>query len=72
MADVNPITYAGVGTGIECLSLPLIALRDLHVIGWSWWWVMAPAWTPTALVVLILAVGAATAIWRMIRDVAHA
>lgn len=45
--------------------------KDLHVISWSWWWVMTPVWGPSALAVLIL-IGAivgfgASAIWKTLR-----
>lgn len=43
------------------LGIVFITLKLCHVIGWSWWWVLAPFWIPFSiwliypLVVLIVA-----------------
>lgn len=31
------------------LTLLFIALKLTHVVAWSWLWVLAPIWIPTAL-----------------------
>lgn len=38
------------------IQVVFITLKLCSVINWSWWWVLAPLWGPTAvgLVVLIL------------------
>lgn len=36
------------------LSLIFMTLKLCNVITWSWWWVFAPIWIPSALGVLIL------------------
>lgn len=44
----------------SALLLMFIGLKLANVIGWSWWWVLAPAWVPFVLIglmVLIIAAG---------------
>lgn len=42
-------THSGIGfPGL--LTLLFIALKLLNQIDWSWWWVLAPAWIPLALI----------------------
>jgi hypothetical protein len=28
----------------DCLTLIFIVLKLIHLIDWSWWWVLAPSW----------------------------
>jgi len=49
----SPTTVRGV-TGLELLLVAFVVLKLCGVIGWSWWWVLAPFWIPVALVVLLL------------------
>ena len=49
----SPTTVRGV-TGLELLLVAFVVLKLCDVIGWSWWWVLAPFWIPVALVVLLL------------------
>ena len=45
------------GIGIcGVLGIVFIVLKLVGVISWSWWWVLAPIWTPVSLAVLILIV----------------
>lgn len=37
------------------LTVLFIALKLLHKIGWSWWWVVSPLWIGAGLAVLIVA-----------------
>ena len=37
------------------LAIAFIVLKLCGVISWSWWWVLAPLWIPTAAVLVILA-----------------
>ena len=47
-------TAAG-GTGfLTLLQIAFIVLKLCKVIDWSWWWVLAPTWIPTALVILVV------------------
>lgn len=50
MSDVNSsggIRFFG------ALALIFITLKLTNVISWSWWWVLAPIWIPTAFVIAI-------------------
>ena len=39
------------------LALIFITLKLLGVVAWSWWWVLAPIWIPSAIaIVIVLAV----------------
>jgi hypothetical protein len=37
------------------LGLLFIALKLTNFIAWSWWWVLAPFWAPTFLILFIVA-----------------
>jgi hypothetical protein len=51
----------GIGfTGL--LTIAFIVLKLTHVIGWSWWWVLSPAWIAAAFVVFVFLVIAAIAL----------
>lgn len=45
----------GVGF-LGLLTVVFITLKLIHVVGWSWWWVLAPLWVPSALVILFVIV----------------
>lgn len=38
------------------LAVAFIVLKLCKVINWSWLWVLAPLWIPTALALLIIAI----------------
>lgn len=38
------------------LAVVFIVLKLLGVIKWSWLWVLAPLWLPTAIVILVVLV----------------
>jgi hypothetical protein len=43
------------GTSIlGLLTIAFVVLKLTGVIAWSWWWVLAPLWIPTAIVVVFL------------------
>ncbi|NCC85456.1 MAG: hypothetical protein EOM03_15210 [Clostridia bacterium] len=44
------------------LTMLFIGLKLANVINWSWWWVLAPAWLPAALVLAIFGTVAIVAI----------
>lgn len=45
-------TAGGVGVG-GLLLVAFVVLKLTHLIDWSWWWVLAPAWIPTAVLLLV-------------------
>ena len=47
----------GVGF-LGLLTLLFITLKLTDVIGWSWWWVLAPSWGFVAVVLALLAIAA--------------
>ncbi len=48
-------TTASGGVGIcGLLGIAFIIMRLCGVIDWSWWWVTAPFWIPTGIVVILL------------------
>ena len=50
-------TKSGINlTGLEALLVAFIILKLTGVIGWSWWWVMAPLWAPVVAVAIFLLV----------------
>jgi phosphate/sulfate permease len=40
---------------VGLLGVAFITLKLCDVIDWSWWWVLAPFWTPFALAALAFA-----------------
>ena len=45
--------YSGPST-LGLLGVAFVVLKLLHVIEWSWWWVLAPFWIPLSLAAIIL------------------
>lgn len=43
-----------VSIGSELLQVVFIVLKLMHVIDWSWWWVLAPTWIPVVLILILL------------------
>jgi hypothetical protein len=55
MASSSSSSSSGIGfTGL--LTILFIALKLLHKIGWSWWWVLSPLWIGAAWVAAVLLV----------------
>lgn len=65
------MTNQGVSSGqarggigfVGALTIAFIILKLCDVITWSWWWVLAPLWIATVLVVLTVAGGGALVFW---------
>lgn len=54
MSSNSGSSYAG-GIGLPgVLAVVFIVLKLVGVIGWSWWWVLAPLWIPVALLLVFL------------------
>ncbi|WP_406042726.1 hypothetical protein [Succinimonas sp.] len=51
----NNTTSEGVGLA-GLLLVAFIVLKLTHVISWSWWWVLSPAWIPLAIAAICLIV----------------
>lgn len=49
----NSTASGGIGF-FGLLAIVFITLKLCGVIAWSWWWVLAPLWIPTAVILLLL------------------
>mgnify|MGYP003398215424 FL=1 len=59
----NSTTTRSGGIGFAgLLAILFIALKLTGHIAWSWWWVLAPIWTPVALIFAIFAIAAAVSV----------
>ena len=47
-------TSVSCGGGSSLLLVAFIVMKLTGVIGWSWWWVLAPLWGGFALVAAVL------------------
>lgn len=54
MSQNNNATVTINGWFFGLLTLLFIGLKLTNYITWSWWWVLAPLWIPTAIVLIIL------------------
>lgn len=56
MSDNKTVVKSG-GIGFfGALTILFIALKLTDVIAWSWWWVLAPMWVPSAVVLGVLVI----------------
>lgn len=55
MSDTVQNNSGGIGVA-GALGIAFIVLKLTDVIGWSWWWVLAPFWIPWAFLGVILLV----------------
>jgi membrane protein YdbS with pleckstrin-like domain len=57
----------GVGL-LGLLTVAFVVLKLTGVIAWSWWWVLAPAWIPLAvglvITVIVMIVGIVAAVGK--------
>lgn len=52
---------SGIGF-LGLLQVAFITLKLTKIIGWSWWWIMAPTWIPVALFIII---GGGILLWAL-------
>lgn len=53
MENNNSTTSGGIGF-IGLLTIVFIVLKLLHVINWSWLWVLSPLWIGAIIVVVLI------------------
>lgn len=53
MSNNNSGSAGGIGL-LSALFLVFLTLKLCSVIDWSWWWVTAPLWGPTIIVLGII------------------
>jgi len=54
--DSSGSSSGGGGLGLPAvLGVVFVVLKLVGVIGWSWWWVLAPFWGSFALGLVVLA-----------------
>ena len=51
MNDHSSQTSSGIGF-FSLLTIVFIVLKLCNVIAWSWVWVLAPIWIPTAIIII--------------------
>ena len=39
---------------LDMLAVAFIVLKLIHVINWSWWWVLSPLWIPLTIALLLV------------------
>lgn len=66
--DVSVGQAQGGITFIGALTIAFIVLKLCGVIAWSWWWVLAPLWITTIIIVLVIAVGGALIVWLALTE----
>ncbi len=61
MSNNNSSTSSGIGVA-GLLGVAFVVLKLTGYIDWSWWWVTAPLWIPTVVVIVMLIVFAVIAL----------
>jgi hypothetical protein len=51
MSEISKISIE-TGGFTTLLAIAFIVLKLCNVITWSWWWVLAPLWIPTIIIVI--------------------
>lgn len=55
-SKTTPVYVGGGVSTFSLLTVLFIGLKLAGIINWSWWWVLAPLWGPTALVLSVILV----------------
>ena len=57
MSEKTVVVRSGIGFA-GLLFIVLLCLKvgvvPTQVVGWSWWWITAPLWAPTAVFIAVL------------------
>lgn len=40
----------------DLLTILFVGLKLVHVINWSWWWVLSPLWIEATLLIIVICV----------------
>jgi hypothetical protein len=54
MKNIKSINIKFSGLLTTLLTILFVGLKLTNHIDWSWWWVLAPIWIPTSLVLLVI------------------
>ena len=66
--DMKSSTSTAGGVGFcGLLTIVFIVLKLTGVIDWSWLWVLAPIWIPTAIAVIVLLIFLAIVIYAAVK-----
>jgi hypothetical protein len=67
MSDNNQQSY-GCGIGpASTVFIVFLILKLTHVITWSWWWVTAPLWISTGVVIVgLIIMGIVALVWHLV------
>lgn len=63
MSNNTSSSNSGIGF-FGLLTILFIGLKLTGFISWSWWWVLAPAWIPLIVSVLIIAIVFTYLYWK--------
>lgn len=62
MSKTNNSSSGGIGF-VGLLTIVFIVLKLTGVVDWSWWWVLAPIWITSILVIIGVGIFAIVYIW---------
>lgn len=48
--SIGGVSFSGL------LTILFVGLKLVHVISWSWWWVLSPLWIEAALLIIVICV----------------
>ncbi len=62
MSEASQTATGGGVSAVGLLGVAFVVLKLCHVIGWSWWWVLAPFWGGLVLFLVLLGVAVLVAL----------